>query len=284
MRIQPRLVLLSLLGLLLVAGCSNSRRITHTSPEQAYQNGMDAFEEEDYDRAMRYFRAVFQYGRGNEYADDAQYRLAEAYREQSRYLLAANEFQRFTELYRTNQRVPQASFQRALMYYKLSPGYKLDQSDTREAISLFQLFLEQHPRHELAAEAQEKIAELRNKLAHKKYDAGRLYEKRDMWEAAVETYESLFDTYPDTRWADDALLAAVRSYIAYADASIQKKQAERYQKAIDNYERLAQLFPNSDLLGEAEELSSEAQSKLEREREQQAESDPSLASENGTTP
>ena len=264
MRIQPRLVLLSLLGLLLVAGCSNSRRITHTSPEQAYQNGMDAFEEEDYDRAMRYFRAVFQYGRGNEYADDAQYRLAEAYREQSRYLLAANEFQRFTELYRTNQRVPQASFQRALMYYKLSPGYKLDQSDTREAISLFQLFLEQHPRHELAAEAQEKIAELRNKLAHKKYDAGRLYEKRDMWEAAVETYESLFDTYPDTR--------------------IQKKQAERYQKAIDNYERLAQLFPNSDLLGEAEELSSEAQSKLEREREQQAESDPSLASENGTTP
>jgi len=284
MPIRPSLLLLSLLGFLLVTGCSNTRRITHSSPEQAYQKGMDAFEEENYDRAMRYFRAVFQYGRGNDYADDAQYRLAEAYREQSRYLLAANEFQRFGELYRTNQRVPQAAYQRALMYYKLSPAYKLDQSDTREAISLFQLFLEQHPQHELAPDAQEKIRELRGKLAHKQYDAGLLYEKRDMWEAAVETYESLFNAYPDTDWADNALLAAMRSYIAYADASIEKKQAERYQKAIDNYERLTQLFPNSNLLNTAEDLYSEAQSKLEREREESESTDRSLASEDGTAP
>jgi outer membrane protein assembly factor BamD len=284
MRIRPFVFVFALAGLVLVTSCSNSRRLTHSSPEQAYQKGLDLFEEENYDQAMRYFRAVFQYGRGNEWADDAQYRLAEAYREQGRYLLAANEFQRFTELYRGNQRVPQAAYQRGLMYYKLSPNYNLDQTDTQEAISIFQLFLERYPNHELAPDAQEKVGELRNKLAHKKYDAARLYEKREMWEAAVETYTGLFDSYPDTDWADDALLGAIRGYIAYADASIQKKQDDRYQKAIDNYERLTQLFPESPLLKTAESLYTEARSKLERERNEQAEQESqSLASDDGTS-
>ena len=284
MRIRPSLFVFALAGLVLLTSCSNSRRLTHSSPEQAFQKGMENFEEENWDQAMRYFRAVFQYGRGNDWADDAQYRLAEAYREQGRYLLAANEFQRFTELYRTNQRVPQATYQRARMYYELSPHYKLDQTNSREAISLFQLFIERYPNHELVPDAQDRVAELRNKLAHKKFAAGQLYEQRDMWEAAAETYEGLFDTYPDTDWADDALLGAMRSYVAYADASIQNKQAERYQLAIDNYNRLAQLFPDSPLLNRAEDLYAEAQSKLEREQRQQAQQEQqSLASDDGSS-
>jgi outer membrane protein assembly factor BamD len=84
-----------------------------------------------------------------------------------------------------------------------------------------------------------------------------------MWEAASTVYEAAFDQYPDTDWADDALLGAVRTYIQYADRSVQKKQAERYQKAIENYNRLIQLFPESTLLDEAEPLYSEARRKLD---------------------
>jgi outer membrane protein assembly factor BamD len=245
-------------------GCSGSGELTYTGPKDAYQKGMAQMEEEDYQQAIRLFRAVFEYGRGNQWAPKARFKLAMAQRKLNKHLVAANEFKRFTRLYRNNELVPRAEFERANSYYLRSPMYRLDQSDSREAISLFRLFIDRYPNHELVPEAKTKINELRAKLARKKYSAGQLYERREMWNAATTVYEDVFDQYPDTPWADNALLGAVRTYIRYADRSIQKKQAERYQKAIENYNRLTQLFPESEILSEAESLYSEARRKLDR--------------------
>lgn len=256
-------VLLSVLVGLLV-GCSGGDQLSYRGPEEAYQKGMDQFEDEDYQQAIRLFRGVFEYGRGNEWAPKARFQLALAQRELGKHLVAANEFKRFTELYRNNELLPRAEFERANSYYLRSPMYRLDQSDSEQGISLFRLFIDRYPDHDLVPEAKEKIEELRGKLARKKYEAGELYEERDMWNAATTVYEEVFDQYPDTPWADDALLGAVRAYIRYADRSVQQKQAERYQKAIQNYNRLTQLFPESDLVDRAEGLYSEARNKLDR--------------------
>jgi outer membrane protein assembly factor BamD len=270
-------VVVSTLGLALLiglVGCSGSQRVRHSSPKQAYERGMEQYEKENYDRAIRYFRAVLSYGRGNQWGPDAQFQLAMAQRKKGKYLVAANEFKRFTRLYRNNPMVPRAEYEQARAYYARSPDYQLTQTDTRKAIELFQLFIDRYPDHELIPEAQEKVDELRAKLAHKQYAAAKLYERREMWPAATTTYESAFNQYPDTPWADDALLGALRSYIRYADRSIQERQAERYQQAVAQYDRLTQLFPESSLLDQAHRLRDEAQRKLEqvREREQQRQS------------
>lgn len=267
MRLSLLSSLLSLLLFVGLIGCSGSQRVAHTSPEQAYEKGMTQFEQENYDKALRYFRGVLSYGRGNEWGPDAQFQLAMTQRKKGKYLVAANEFKRFTQLYRNNQKVPRAEYERARAYYSRSPDYQLTQTDTRKAIELFQLFMDRYPNHELVSDAQSKIDELRAKLAHKEYDAAELYERRDMWRAATTSYEDVFDKYPDTPWADDALLGALRTYIRYADRSVQEKQAERYEKAIAQYDRLTQLFPDSPLLKQAHSLRDEAQRKLERVRE-----------------
>lgn len=269
---RTRSVFVSLLGILLVVGlvgCSGGNRMSHSGPEEAYNKGMAEYEEEDYEDAIRYFRAVFNYGRGNEWAPDAQFQLAMAHLERGKYLVAANEFQRFQELYRTDERVPRAQYERARAYYLQSPAYHLDQSRSEQAISIFQLFIDRYPNHELVSDAEEKISELREKLAHKKYDAAEMYEQRRMWRAATETYERTFDQYPETQWADNALLGAIRSYVRYADRSVANKQGERYQQAIDYYARLEQLFPDSPLLEQAESLRNEAEEKLEEVRERE---------------
>jgi outer membrane protein assembly factor BamD len=276
MRVRSFSSLLAL-ALAVLVGCSSGGRITHQSAQDAFQQGKTAYDQEDYEEAVEYFRAVFQYGRGNQYAPDAQYYLGASYREQERYLLAANEFKRFLQLYRNDERAPAVEFERALMYVKLSPHYKLDQSDTQSAISYFQLFMERHPNHELVPKAREHIQNMRAKLAHKKYAAAELYETREMWRAATETYNDIFDQYPDTPWADDALVATIRSYIEYADRSIESKRDDRLQEAINTYNRLAQVFPESPLLDEAESLYAEAQRKLERM--QQGDEGQSLATE-----
>lgn len=268
--------LLALFGMI-AGGCSGSEKLAYDGPEEAYKKGVAQFEEGDYEMAVRFFRGVLEYGRGNEWGPDAQFKLAMAQRKRGKHLVAANEFKRFTQLYRNNEKVPRAKFEQANSYYLRSPMYRLDQSDSRRAISLFRLFIDRYPDHDLVPEAERKIDKLRNKLARKKYAAGQLYERREMWKAATDVYVDAFDKYPDTKWADNVLLGAVRTYIRYADRSIQSKQAQRYQKAIKHYNRLTQLFPESKLLSRAEELYSEAQQKLKRV--QARKDDQSLAQE-----
>ena len=269
MRLSVVASLLSLVALVGLVGCSGSQKIAPSGPNDAYEKGMAEYQEEDYDRAIRYFRSVFNYGRGNEWAPEAQLQLAMAQRQKNKHLVAANEFQRFTQLYRNHTKVPLAEFEQAKSYYLRSPEYQLDQTDTRKAIDLFQLFIDRHPEHSRVPEAREMVNELRAKLAHKQYDAARLYERREMWRAATESYRRVFDQYPETPWADNALLGALRSYVRYADRSVRDKQAERYQKALDQYAQLRQLFPESALLERAEPLQAEAQRKLERVRERE---------------
>ncbi len=276
MRLSVLSSLLSLVLFIGLIGCSGSQRVAHNSPEQAYKKGMEQFEAENYDKALRYFRGVLSYGRGNEWGPDAQFQLAMTQRKKGKHLVAANEFKRFTQLYRNNEMVPKAEYERARAYYSRSPEYQLTQTDTRKAIELFQLFVNRYPNHDLVSDAQTKINDLRAKLAHKEFDAAKLYERRDMWRAATISFEDVFDKYPDTPWADNALLGALRTYIQYANRSIQEKQAERYEKAIAQYDRLTQLFPDSPLLKQAHSLRDEAQRKLERAREQ-AEDQQSLA-------
>jgi len=280
MRLSVLLSALSLVVLVGLVGCSSGNKIDAGSPKTAYEKGMTKYEEGDYAKAVKYFQAVFNYGRGNEWAPKAQFQLAMAQRKRGKHLVAANEFKRFTQLYRNNAKGPIAEFERAKSYYLRSPNYHLDQSDTKKAIELFQLFIERYPDHRRVSEAKAKIDELQAKLAHKQYDAAQLYERREMWQAATQSYRSLFDQYPETPWADDALLGALRSYVEYANLSVARKQAERYQKALDQYAQLKQLFPKSPLLEKARKYKAEAERKLKRvrQREQQQQS---LAQETG---
>lgn len=248
---------------LAAAGCTGAGQVRHDTAKEAYQNGMDAFEGGDYEEATTYFRAVFEYGRENEWADDAQLQLARAYREDGRHLLAAQQFRRFARLYRNDERAPLAEYQQAMSYYRLSPDYELDQSHTKKALNLFQLFADRYPQHEHADTVEENIAELRGKLARKQLAAARQYERRELWEASADAFEDVFNQYPDTRWVDEALLGAVRTSVAYADRSIASKQAERYRRAVDNYRRLEQIFPDSPLLDKAAAHYETARKRLE---------------------
>ena len=96
------------------------------------------------------------------------------------------------------------------------------------------------------------LEELREKLARKQFQTGRLYERRKLFEAAIISYEVVLGGYSTSPFADDALLGVLRAQVGFAANSIVARQADRYQAALDTYDRLLQLFPSSPLLTEAE--------------------------------
>jgi outer membrane protein assembly factor BamD len=255
--------------LLILAGCAGSSRLAYDGPEDAFTKGVARMEAEDYERAAEFFQGVFDFGRTHEWAADAQLNLARSYRANKDYLLAANEFTRFTQIYRADPRVPDAAYELAMTYYDRSPRFELDQTDTERAITQFELFMTRYPNHPLFFEGQARIEELRGKLARKRYAAGNQYQLRGYAEAAAQTFESVFDDYYDTEWADDALVAASRAYVLFADQSIPDRRPERLRLAIDMYDRLIQIFPESPLIKEAEEVYRSAAQRLENLESQQ---------------
>jgi outer membrane protein assembly factor BamD len=235
-----------------VAGCSGSGEATADSAQEAFDRAQDALTRRKYDRAVELFRTTLDFGRTGEIADDAQLGLARAYAGSREYLLAGAEFTRFIDLYRADPRVEEAAYERIQSYAALSPTYELDQTDTATAMSYIEGFLSQYPTSPRAPAAQALLAEMREKLARKQYEEGRLYERRDLFEAAVISYRGVLDQYPTSVYADDALFGAVRAQVRLADNSVAARQEARYREALRLYDQLVSLFPQSPTLAEAQ--------------------------------
>ncbi len=261
-RIQFATILSLLVSTLLLSACGSSSRLAYDTPEEAWTKGKEYYEQKKYSRAIEYLQGVFDFGRTHQWAANAQLFLARSYRANKEYLLAANEFTRFSQIYRSDPRVPDAEYELALTYFDRSPAFDLDQSDTEHAINQFRLFINRYPDSELVLEAQSRIRELREKLAHKAFSVARLYERRELFQAAAVSYEAVFDTYYDSPWADDALVGAMKMYLAFARQSIFSKQEERLKAAVTNYDRLIQIFPDSPEVKNGELIYEEVQRML----------------------
>lgn len=251
------------LMLLMLAACSNKELIQRgDSLEVAYEKAYNLYEKEEYRKAAEAFETVIQIGRGTDYGREAQYYLAESYFKDERYLLAAAEYERHATLYPRSELRQEVDFKEALSYYNLSPRYKLDQQYTRSAIDRFRLFNSRYPNSDRVEEAQEYITELRSKLARKLYSSAQLYMRTDSYEAAIVYYDLVVEDYPESPWAERALVDKINAYVVYADNSIRDRQPERYEGAVDAYETYVQLFPNGENRSRAEEYVDEARAAL----------------------
>lgn len=236
---------------MLAAGCGSSGAVA-TSGEDAYARGLESFERRRYARAIELFRQALDFGRTSDIADDAQLYLARAYAGDRQYLLAATEYSRFIGFYRTDPRLEDASYERIQAYADLSPSYELDPTPTIEAIRYIGEFLRQYPASERTAEATALLTTLREKLARKQYEAARLYERRELYEAAGMAYAAVLTDYPTSAYADDAAVGQLRAAVAYAEGSIAARQPERFREALRLYDQVVTLYPATPLLREAE--------------------------------
>ena len=264
-KISTHLSKLSVLFLILfvVSSCKNEALIKPgDSLQTAYEKAMQLYESERYGESADAFETVIEIGRGTDYGQRAQYYLAQSYFNNDRYLLAASEYERYMSLYPQGQNRQDAQFKEAYCYYQLSPRYKLDQSYTRQAIEKFRLYNSRYASSQKVQEASQYISEMRGKLAKKLYYAADLYMRTDQYEAAITYYDLTIDNYPETDWAQRSLVDEIQAYNTYAGRSVQSKQQERYQKAVDTYEKFVQLFPEGEYRQQAEQYVDEARTAL----------------------
>ncbi|MEX0894711.1 MAG: outer membrane protein assembly factor BamD [Balneolaceae bacterium] len=255
---------LLLIVVLVIASCRSQDLIQPgDSIQVAFDKAYSLYEQERWSDAARAFETVVNISRGTDFGRDAQFYLAESYFNNRQYIVAASEYERFANFYPNAERREVADFKRALSYYRLSPRYNLDQSYTHRAIERFRLFMERYPNSERVEEVGGYIEELRNKLARKNYNAAEFYMRTDRYNAAAVYFETVIENYPESYWAERALARRIEAYILYADNSVSARQAERYQMAIESYERYLQLFPRGENRSNVEDLYDRARTELQ---------------------
>ncbi len=201
---------------------------------------------------------------GTEQGDSILFLFADSYYQNGDYLMSAFHFADFTKKYPYSSRAEEAAFLSAKSYYMNVPSYNLDQTDAYYAKEGLENFLNYFPQSRFANECNDMLDTLRNQLARKDFSIAEMYYRIGQYAAARIAFKNLQKDYPNSAFTEKALFIMMKNEYEYAVHSVESKQAERFQAAIDCKNQLEAKFPSSSYLPEAQKLMEEAVKKRDK--------------------
>ena len=199
----------TILGATLLMGCGGSGSATaDLTTEERFKRGMEALEDENYEKAKEFFEVILLQDPASELADDAQFYLAEAFYQSEEYRVAAFHYSRVLNDFPGSTYYKRALFMTGECYYIVSPQFERDQSQTERAITQYRAFIQFFPNDSLAQVVQTRIVDLRSRLAHRDYTVARHYLDRGEYKAAEIYFQRVIERYPETEYYEQALIGS----------------------------------------------------------------------------
>ena len=248
----------------LLASCQSEyqKLLQSTDYERMYEVAMAHYENGDYYRAYGLFEKLIPVYRVTEKGETIGFYIAMSYFHERDYLLAAYYFNRFIMSFPQSEYREDAHYKMAICYYYNSPRSSLDQTYTRRAIQAFQIYINRYPRGKHTSESNNYIAELRKKLEVKAFENAKLYYTLHDYRAAIVSLKNCLLDYPDTEFREELLFLIFRSSFLLAERSVEERQQERYENAVDEYRAYIQEFPQGENIREAERMFSRIQNRI----------------------
>jgi len=228
----------------IVAGCSSVKKEEIKTAEEHFQYAKEQFEKKNYEEASKYFDLLKLQYPASEYADDAQFYLAEISFLRGDYIMSAFHYSALRRYYPSSPYYKESLFKTALSYYKLSPPFDRDQEYTQKAIDAFQEFQNLYPKDSLFFTANEYIKELRNKLAYRNFFIASLYYKLASNKSSIIYLDFLIDQYPDSDYVEDAYWLKMTIY----------KESGLFLDLAELVKEYKTKFPNGKYLTQLESL------------------------------
>ncbi len=227
-----------------------------TDYELKYEKAMEFYAAEDYMRSATLLNELMGIYRGTDKAETINFRYAKSLYGLSDYTLAQHYFNQFTKTYPSSEKVEECHFMSAYCYYMLSPGPRLDQTDTYNAIDEFQLFINLYPGSSRVEEANKIIGELTDKLVYKSYLSAKLYfdlgtYMGNNYKSAIIAAQNSLKEFPDTKYREELSFLILESKYIQAENSVPEKKDERFRDTIDEYYSFINEFPESAYMNDA---------------------------------
>ncbi|MDB5036366.1 MAG: uptake lipoprotein [Chlorobi bacterium] len=206
--VPARHLLLLFLGASLpfIAACGGSgSSVSNTiTSEDRFKRGMTALADKDYEKAETEFNTIVLQDPASDYADDAQFYLAESYFGDENYKLAAFNYNRLRTSFPNSPFTKMALYRSGEAYYQSSLSYDRDQRESKYAIDVYNGFAQIYPSDSLTELAKGRVKELRGKLAKRDFMTADLYMKMEDYKAAVIYFDRVIELYPDTEYLQPA--------------------------------------------------------------------------------
>jgi len=215
-----RISTICLVVLLAATGCSTIKdqwnkifggEDTGTAQELAWE-GMDAYENGKYDKAIQKFQRLKDYYPFSKYAILAELKIADAHYKRDEYEDAIFAYENFEQLHPRNEAIPYVIYQIGRCYYDRISTPDRDQTSAQKALDTFRRLIKQFP---YSTRAAEHIKEAERSLAAHAYIVGVFYYRTGHYKAALHRFMSIISDYPDVGYHQKSL-----EYIAKCEANI----------------------------------------------------------------
>jgi outer membrane protein assembly factor BamD len=193
---------------------------TGTASDLAWE-GMDAYENGNYSKALEKFQDLKDYYPFSKYAILAELKIADAHYKRSEYEDAIFAYENFEQLHPRNEAIPYVIYQIGRCYYDQIGTPDRDQTSAQKALETFQRLIKQFPRDKYSIRAAEHIKTAQKSLAGHAYIVGVFYYKTKHYKAALHRFMSIISDYPDVGYHQKAI-----EYIAKCEASIAKEESD----------------------------------------------------------
>ena len=220
-----------------------------------FNRGNQALEEGDWTRAREYFRQL----RDN-YPQSvlrSQARLAYSDTLQAEgtlqsYIEALTEYREFLALYPTDPRADYAQYKLGMVYFRQMRRPERDQTETQNAISEFEVFVERFPNSEFLGEVRSQLREARDRLSESNFVVGQFYHRHKWYPGAIDRFEAILAEDPGYTGRDTV-------YFHLADSF---QHSDRIEEALPLFERLVDEFPETEFLTETAERIAELKTRI----------------------
>ncbi|WP_231891980.1 outer membrane protein assembly factor BamD [Tenacibaculum ovolyticum] len=246
--------------LLVLSSCGEYQKVLNKgSIDEQYKMATKMYEVQKYSKALRLFEKITPSYRGKPQMERIQFMVSQSNFNEKNYGLAGYYFNRFTKNYPKSSKREEAAFLSALSYYKASPGFSLDPTDTRKALESFQSFIDRYPDSDKLNEANKYYAELRSKLEKKAFEIAKTYYRTAGYDsrnyrAAITAFDNLLSDYLGTKYKEEALYYRLKAAHDFVMKSTSRRKADRIKVAKKAYDKLKRSFPESKFMKDSNEM------------------------------
>ncbi len=212
-------------GLLLLALAGMSGACAHkTKPVVAtteadkylFDQGTQALDKRQWPRARQLFKQLVDNYPQSPYRPDAKLGLGDAYvgdGSTASLILGANEFREFLTFFPTNPRAYYAQYKLALCHYEQMLAPQRDQTQTKDALKEFEIFVERYPDSPLIAEGRKKLQECRDRLSESDYLVGLFYYRAKWYPGAIARMSGVLKDNPKYNKLDELYYYLAETYV-----------------------------------------------------------------------
>jgi outer membrane protein assembly factor BamD len=227
-----------------------------TDPDKfLYEKGKETLDKKRWMTAREYFRRIIDGYPQSLLRPDAKLGIGDSYLGEGgpeSLVLAANEFREFLTFYPTNPRADYAQYKLGMTYFKQMRAPQRDQTETREAVKEFRLFMERYPNSTLKPEVEEKLRQALDRVGQAEYQIGVFYYKQRWYPGAIERLKALMKADPGFSYRDGLYYYLAESLIKI------RLDAE----ALPLLERLVAEFEQSEFLEKGKERLAELKANM----------------------